>query len=150
MSFEVPSDQMVLQSIIEQIDRLGRGHEECARNLLLLQEAFAGNPNVLITQNLDLLQVSLNLKRMSVGVDDYLWDVIKVCFPGVDKNTIRLYISIHRSVWEPDFLETVLYVEGARNRMEIFVGEWGYSNYPLFADIDGVIAEVRRLVALIY
>ena len=129
------------------MDNWHQGEEECSRNLPILQEAFAENPYVLIEQYFDLLRVSLDLYNLSKKAEDDVWLVLKDEFPGVDKNTINLYIQIGHS---GDFLETILFAGNGKTDTSIYVDEWGYSNYPLFANIDEVIEEVRRVVALIY
>ena len=136
-------DQMMLQMMRQML----QGNDESASNLPGLQAAFAGNPQVSISQDGRCLQVTFN--SISTEAEDLVRPLMNAKFPEGNKKEIRLYLSIVRPPDAPHCLETLFFAALGKTKSSIYVNEWGYSDFCRFGDIEEVIDEVRRVVALI-
>ena len=135
-------DQMMLQMMRQ----MRQGNDESASNLPRLQAVFAGNPQVSISQDGRCLQVTFSI---SSAAENLVRSLLNAKFLEGNNNTLRLYMSIVRPFDAPHCLETLLFAESGGTKDCIYVDEWDYSDVCRFSNIEQVIDEVRRVVALI-
>ena len=136
-------DQMMLQMLRQ----MRQGDDESTRNLPRLQQAFADNPQVSISPDGHCLKVTFN--SISSGAEDLVRPLLNAKFPQVDNSSIRFYLSIVRPFDAPHCLETLFFAESGGTKSCIYVDEWEYSDVCRFSNIEQVIEEIHRLVALI-